>query len=294
MSLVLWPHRNLNGADVVAVSDDWRYLNQPIGEAVDWQPGLDVALSCTIEIDVPSATHVLGFDPTQSCLLVVEWSSSSTRLRESCRAFPVEERMAVEVTLPGKRIGGLVTVRRRLVSGRQTPCRDEFAPTRAGTLLWDDRREFRVEGSGPQFPVIAAPFAAMGLDPSAIWTVRMPRPTDVIDVEAFSEPAGEFVCLLVNSDHPLAPALLDPSNTAGEIVAMRREINCRVARGIVDLGSSVEFGHQDFETGTLGALINSVAQRLGGGSAVELNMLEIGVLDALIQAEFGTTGASTP
>jgi len=288
---MLLPHHNLIGAAQVVSASNWKIDSEPVGESVPWQPGLDLNLDSELWVDRRAAADILGFDPRGSTSAVVEWSSDSTRLRENCGRFEVDERIDLSIRLPGDRIGGRMTLRRRLVTTTTVDTDDPFAPSAPGALIWEDRVDFRVEGAGPQFPVITTSFEGAGLAGGAAWAVRVPVVSDLLDTSAFDEPASEHVCIRLNGDHPLA--LRIAAETPGDELAglAQSQIACDLARGLIPVATSPEFTLGAHAPGTLGALVTTVLRHIGVESAVELDRYDGEEVAALIQDRFLAWGA---
>lgn len=285
MTLLL-PHRNLNVEPTVIRVSEWQIEGKPVGDSVPWQPGLDLVLESDFYCDREAATSALGFDPYGSTSVVVEWISDSTRLRENCGRFPLSENVTISVTLPGDRIGGTLSLRRRLVTDDAVRSNDSFTPILPGSLLWEDRIDFRTEGGGPQFPVITTSFAGAGLPGNAAWAVRVPSPSTIIETDTFSEPASEHVCVRLNGDHPLATRLAANHNDDEVARLAVAQISCELARGLLGVALSEEFKVDDYLPGTLGALITTTLGLLGFGSVAEADRRDPEEIAAIVQDRF--------
>jgi hypothetical protein len=284
---MLLPHRNLTRSTGVIEVSKWLDEKSEVGEFIAWQPGMDIEVGCEIEIDLAEATRILGFDPTGTTGIAVEWMSDSTRLRESCGVTPlVNEHLSIRAILPGARIGGRVSLQRRLVTIVDLDGDEPFVPKQSGSLLWEDEVDFRVEGSGPQFPVITTSFTGSGLPRGAIWAIRVPEDASLLEESALDEPAAEHVCVRLNVDHPIAGRIAK-CQLDDEVTRLAfGQISCELARGLVSLASVEGFAIGSYLPGSLGDVVSTVLNVIGYTSSSEINSLDTEFFSALLQDRF--------
>ena len=282
---MLLPYRHLMNASSAIVASPWIAGGVVVGDAIDWHPGLDVELECTLSVDRVAAAAALGYDAVGSCVVVVDWTSDTTRLRESCGRYELLESTSVSVRLPGDRIGGRVRLRRRLVTKCDLPPSVDFVPTVVGSVLWEETVEFRVEGSGPQFPVLVTAFEGAGLASNAAWAVGVVAPAEMDDPGDFHEPAAEHVSVRLNSNHPIVDRLVnEPSSDLARLAI--GQISCDLARGVLELAQLLPVPPPEYADGSLGALILATLHHLGMESSLDIARPDSEELAAIIQDRY--------
>lgn len=282
---MLLPYRHLMSDPSAIVASPWTTGGAVVGDSIDWHPGLDVELQCTLSVDRAAAAEALGYDAMECCVVVVDWTSDTTRLRESCGRYELLESTSVIARLPGDRIGGRVRLRRRVVTRCDLPAGVDFAPTVVGSVLWEESIEFRVEGSGPQFPVLVTDFKGAGLAPGAAWAVGIVGPAEMDDPGDFHEPAAEHVSVRLNSTHPIVDRLVnDPSSDLARLAI--GQISCDLASGVLLLAPLLPVPPPDYADGSLGALLLATLHQLGMESALDAARPDSEELAAIIQDQY--------
>ncbi len=160
------PWRLLHGDDSAELS----------GSVDGWAPGNDIRLRRTIDVD-EAAVRMSSRTGTESeLLLTVSWYSLTSKaggvlLRCPCTGAS----HAIDVTLSGDRIGGIVVLKTTLTvkpSGDIVP----GAANRTGSTLWADEHQLNLDAEGDELPVYVHNFSdSPHFDPSASWHVEYIR-----------------------------------------------------------------------------------------------------------------------
>ncbi|MEV6695326.1 hypothetical protein AB0M35_28040 [Micromonospora sp. NPDC051196] len=250
----------------------------------DWDYFTDLAADWALHVDLPALLQDCGLSPAADLRWFLSWHSSATNRRGN--SVPVkladgDNQTSVEV--PGSEIGGRLHLEARLVLAvPDTGVLSPLAPDRPGAILWQDRRRFRLEGSGSRFPVVGTGFADSGLAEGrrALWYLSCATDLDATDTGS--------IRLHLNTDHSAISAMLNhPDAKQSRVLA--EILQHDLARQLIQTALRCEElqDSHDYGQGTLGELfLNLVRRYFPGRSLSDLrsqNGHDPGELEAVLQ-----------
>ena len=260
-------------ADVV-VGDGWIHDRGGLPEALppqltEWDPGQDIVLRRTLNVDAPRVRQMCGLGTGATILLSVSWRSAGSGQRGCAwrRALPTEGAAAcgIELRLLGAELGGSVDIVTRLLLDSPGVNASPLAPTRKGSVLWEERTTLLLEGIGSRFPMEVVDFVSMSFPPSAAWRLYWQRGN--LNAQAM----GCFR-LLINKRHKKMAAAATRAVPDAEARAIWSAVNTGVAREIITTAL-----HEDafvdeeatFDPGSVGEAARSLLARAFPGETAQ-------------------------
>ncbi len=218
----------------------------------DYQTVLNV--HCALHIDLQGVVEDCELGPQDTIGLVLRWRSTTTNVRGSSRSIEVaDDRPAVTAEIPGHNIGGRLVLDATLALLTTSATAGDLAPTRPGSILWNQPHTVVLEGDSDRFPVELKSFSLLGLQGGgAAWVLRW----DTTDLEWA---AGAALRLWLNSDHPAVKRYLGDPDT-DESRQLMSVLSWDISRQMIEHAlDSPEFTTLDWPEESLGA---SLATRL--------------------------------
>ncbi|MEX1656732.1 hypothetical protein ABZ960_26740 [Streptomyces pseudovenezuelae] len=167
--------------DVVA-AEPWRLVTEDgdvlMPEALpDWDYQMDLHLRRTVSVDLDRARSQSGLPSNAALTLAVVWTATGSNLSGPAeRARLVDSGTIIaefDIVLRGADLGGLLALDTALVLAERRPDARPSSPRRAGSVLWSDREELRLQGDAPQFPMAVIDFSLTSFPDEAAWHLQI-------------------------------------------------------------------------------------------------------------------------
>lgn len=207
-----WPYRRAEQSRVSV--GQWLLRSPtadvPIGAAIpDWDPTADMNVVRLARVDTTGFWADCGLATGTPLCVSAVWASTTTSLRgrgTSAIVRTPDARVDVPLglALRGAELGGTLRLSVTVTLGTALERRPIVA-FRAGTLLWEDVTEVRIEGGASRFPVEQLSFAVSGpqFPKGAAWRLDWEQRDDL------ELPVLGCIRLFLNQDHPSIRALVD-------------------------------------------------------------------------------------
>jgi hypothetical protein len=237
-------------------------------ELTHWDYQTVLELAAPISVDRQLVTRSCDLDAESGLAMLITAHSDHTRSEMPVAQVDVPMQdmfdLAIQLSLPGERLGGRLTLRSMLVVTEPRP-RSDLAPSKPGSIVWRTAHTTLLQGIGAQFPTDASDFnQSRRHDPKAGWALEV----DTTDLDARFMAAAR---LTMNSGHPVIELLLQGSRK-DEVAQLRRTLNWDVTRQLVLLAlrfDEVIYAEFDPEaTSVCGVLRNLLATVWPGDSPV--------------------------
>jgi hypothetical protein len=226
----------------------------------EWDYDTVLALARSLIVDGARARTFSGLPENAEIDLTVRWTSSSSLLRGRAWrvAVPPADRHEFHIgfELPGDELGGNLELHTLLTLRRTSGYGSAVAPSRPGSLLWQDRFSVLLQGDAALFPLAVVDFDQLPYPDRASWHLEIGE-----DLEAA---ALGSVLLLANERRQVVVSALesagDPSDADRRVLSFVRS---EVLRGLIEHA----LVHDDFTdevaypAGSLGALLRAVLRR---------------------------------
>lgn len=240
----------------------------PLPEALpDWDYQMNLRLRRKVHVDLDRARSEAGLPADTALTLATIWTSTGSNLRGPAYRLRVtgSDSGEIEITtqLRGSDLGGILILDTALVLSEARSSEGSFAPRRAGSVLWSDRRSLRLQGDAPQFPMAVIDFVRTSFPDDAAWHLQ-------IGGNLLGATMGSLL-LLVNEKNIVA-------TTAFQNAAKPRPVDKVVLSSVyADIARTMvehALRHDDFIDGatfpedTLGATLSSLFHQLFPGSSI--------------------------
>jgi hypothetical protein len=264
MSRQILPYR-VPREDVVQAAG-WRLVLEdgelPLPEALpDWDYQMDLHLRRTVTVELDEVRGQCGLPAQAALSLAAVWTATGSNLSGPARQVRLAgdgtARVDLDVRLRGADLGGLLSLDTVLVLAERRPEARASSPRRAGSVLWSDRIELRLQGDAPQFPMAVIDFSLTSFPVDAAWHLQITGDLD-------SATMGSLL-LLVNERNPVVTTAFQkasrPSQTDRLVLSV---VHADAARTMLEHGLSDEDFQDDanFPEGSLGATLLSLFQRI--------------------------------
>ncbi|OHV43330.1 hypothetical protein BCD48_28475 [Pseudofrankia sp. BMG5.36] len=223
----------------------------------EWDYFKDVAIHRTLEVDLPKVLAACRLPADARLEATISWHSSWTNLRGALPGIPITSRTTeLELKLPGKQLGGRLTLDTRVLLRRPGVSQHPLAPSRPGTTLWADSTVVDLGNDAQRFPVVAVDFAHAGIADGrgGAWALY------IEDTDLAASATGA-VRLYLNSAHPRIRQILDAVDPSGD-TELREIIFYDTARTLLAFAAEHEDLDDESEhsAGTLGDLLVGLAR----------------------------------
>ena len=221
----------------------------------DWHYLTDVTVEWSLEVDIEGLSKDCSLSSLAKIGALIAWRSGRTNLVGRGPVIVLADgQNSLEALLPGRELGGIVTVQVRVVLLETDDLAGDFAPRRPGSLLWHQDQRITLEGTGGRFPTLATDFSSAGLPAgeSALWYL------DIADSDLGAS-ASQALRLHLNTAHASIRGLLDDP-AAAMSAAMLRFLRYDTSRQLLQIA----LGHEEFDDrahydqGTLGDVLMAV------------------------------------
>ncbi|MGW5608866.1 hypothetical protein ACWEWI_22705 [Streptomyces sp. NPDC003753] len=163
-------------------AEPWRLVVED-GEVVlpealpDWDYQMDLHVRRSVRVDVDRTRQQSGLPADASLMLSTVWTATGSNLSGPAQHLPLAEAGTViaefDVRLRGSDLGGLLLLDTALVLAERRNDTRPSSPRRAGSVLWSDRAELRLQGDAPQFPMAVIDFARTSFPDDAAWHLQI-------------------------------------------------------------------------------------------------------------------------
>lgn len=240
----------------------------PLPEALpDWDYQMNLHMRRTIRVDVDRARSQSGLPADAALLISAVWSSTGSNLSGPAQHVRLAEAGTVtadfDVLLPGADLGGLLLLDTALVLAVRRSDARASSPRRAGSVLWSDRAELRLQGDAPQFPMAVIDFSRTSFPDDAAWHLQISGGMDHATMGA--------LLLLVNERNTVtATAFQNAARPRPVDRVVLSAVYADAARILVEHAlNHDEFTEQaDFSDGSLGATLLNLFDQLFPGQSI--------------------------
>ncbi|MFD0398419.1 hypothetical protein ACFVHI_10115 [Kitasatospora sp. NPDC127121] len=232
MSRQVFPYRRPQNDEVSA--DGWSVRLDGEGRGPlpsfipDWDYQYDLHLEREVRIDVDAVRRSTGLPVEAELTLVVVWSSSGSGLRVRAHrvTLPAVGATVVPVsfTVHGRESGGVLVLDTQLVLTSRVNTMSLWTAGRAGSILWRDEAQVRLQGDDSQFPMSVVDFKLAGYPDDAPWLLS-------IGPDPRAAAMGAMV-LLVNSG---TPSVLEAMKRADQPTPADRPVHSALRADVVRL-----------------------------------------------------------
>ncbi|MFI8235798.1 hypothetical protein ACIF83_00805 [Streptomyces sp. NPDC085866] len=143
----------------------------------DWDYQMDLRLRRNVRIDVDRARRQSGLPADAPLVASTVWTATGSNLSGPGQHLRLAEAGTVtaefDVLLRGADLGGLLLLDTALVLAERRSDARPSSPRRAGSVLWSDRAELRLQGDAPQFPMAVIDFARTSFPDDAAWHLQI-------------------------------------------------------------------------------------------------------------------------
>ncbi|MGV9403765.1 hypothetical protein [Streptomyces sp. NPDC003667] len=242
--------------------------DMPLPEALpDWDYQMNLHMRRTIRVDVDRARSQSGLPADAALLISAVWSSTGSNLSGPAQHVRLAEAGTVtadfDVLLPGADLGGLLLLDTALVLAVRRSDARASSPRRAGSVLWSDRAELRLQGDAPQFPMAVIDFSRTSFPDDAAWHLQISGGMDHATMGA--------LLLLVNERNTVtATAFQNAARPRPVDRVVLSAVYADAARILVEHAlNHDEFTEQaDFSDGSLGATLLNLFDQLFPGQSI--------------------------
>ncbi|MFJ8779994.1 hypothetical protein [Streptomyces sp. NPDC102476] len=250
----------------VVTAEPWLLVTEdgevPMPEALpDWDYQMDLHLRRTVSVDLDRARSQSGLATDAALTLAVVWTATGSNLSGPAEHARLDDNGTIiaefDIVLRGADLGGLLALDTALVLAERRPDGRPSSPRRAGSVLWSDREELRLQGDAPQFPMAVIDFSLTSFPDEAAWHLQISGGLE-------SATMGSLL-LLVNERNTVTA-------TAFENAGKPRPIDRVVLSAVYADAARIMIEHAlanddftedgDFPEGSLGATMVSLFDRL--------------------------------
>ncbi|MFB8175163.1 hypothetical protein ACFC8N_03670 [Streptomyces sp. NPDC055966] len=256
----------------VVTAEQWRLVVEDgevaLPEALpDWDYHMDLHVRRRVRIDVDRARRQSGLPEDASLLVSAVWTATGSNLSGPAQHSRLTGDGTVstefDVLLRGTDLGGLLLLDTALVLAERRSDARSSAPRRAGSVLWSDRAELRLQGDAPQFPMAVIDFALTSFPDDAAWHLQITGGLEHATMGA--------LLLLVNERNTVtATAFQNAAKPRPVDRIVLSAVYADAARTMIEHAlANDEFAEDaDFPDGSLGATLLSLFDQLFPGQLI--------------------------
>jgi hypothetical protein len=248
----------------------------------DWHYLTDITITWSLDTDLEGLAKDCGLTTQARVGALLAWRSERTNLRGSGIVISVADgRNELEALLPGRELGGTITIEARVVLLETDAQAGHLAPRRPGSLLWRAEHRIAVEGSGRRFPTVAVDFASAGLPggTDAMWYL------EIADSDLMAS-ATQALRLYLNTANASIRSMLDnPAiNTSRDLIRFARYDNLRQLLQVALRDQEFD-DRADYGRGTLGDVLITLIRVHFPGRNIDQLRGDHGIRPAELDAE---------
>jgi hypothetical protein len=200
------------------------------GSIDGWDPGTDISLQRSIQIDMARLWQETGLDDQSVVTIAVSWTSSTTGMTDTARPIKLSARVEnIEATMAGARLGGTVRVRTTLTVAHAVGDRKLGVAWHPGSVIAEDEQRVALEGTLSMFPVHDLDFSHTRLPVDASWHLETSEDTTAPFM-------GSFRLLLNRRDSELMAAVARGSKDKRQ-QALCEELEAGVAMELLEIAA---------------------------------------------------------
>lgn len=258
--------------DNVVDAQPWLLVTEdgdlPLPEALPhWDYQMDLQLRRTAQVDPGRARSEAALPDGVALTLSAVWTATGSSQRGPAAAVRIEghrpTQVQFEIRLSGSDLGGVLFLDTALVLAEASDDGRPFAPRRAGSVLWSDRRSVRLQGDAPQFPMAVVDFTKTSFPDGAAWHLQIGNSLDAATMGS--------LLLLINEKNGLTSAAFA---NAAKPRAVDRVVLAAVYTDAARVMIEHALRHDEFNDeasfpdDTLGATLMSLFYQLFPGSSI--------------------------
>lgn len=240
----------------------------PLPEALpDWDYQMNLGLRRSVEVDLDAIRKQTGLPNGTALSLAVIWKSTGSNLSGPARQVRLTESgtttVELDVLLRGADLGGLLLLDTVLVLAERRPDARPSSPRRAGSVLWSDRAELRLQGDAPQFPMAIIDFSRTSFPDHAAWHLQ-------ITGDLSSATMGALLLLVNEQNTVTATAFKNAAHPGPVDRVVLSAVHTDAARVMLEHALADEdfYDEADFPDNSLGATMLSLFDRLFPGQSI--------------------------
>lgn len=233
----------------------------------DWDYHTDLRVRRHIRIDVDQARRQSGLPEDAPLLISVVWTATGSNLSGPAQHMRLTGAGTVttefDVLLHGSDLGGLLLLDTALLLADRRNDARPSSPRRAGSVLWSDRSELRLQGDAPQFPMAVIDFARTSFPDDAAWHLQISGGMEHATMGA--------LLLLVNERNAVtATAFQNAARPRPVDRIVLSAVYADAARTMIEHAlTDDDFGEDaDYPDGSLGATLLSLFDQLFPGQSI--------------------------
>ncbi|WP_428954444.1 hypothetical protein [Streptomyces sp. cg35] len=234
----------------------------PLPKAIDdWDYQMDLHLRRRVQVDQARTRARAGLPEDTELMLSAVWTATGSNLRgpgHLARLTGSEPAtIDLEVRLRGSDLGGVLILDTALVLAERRDDARPAAPRRAGSVLWNDATELRLQGDAPQFPMAVIDFSHTSFPNGAAWHIQIAGELD-------SAAMGSLLLLINERNTATAEAFQNAARPRPVDRMVLSAVYADVARTMMEHALSHEdfVDESDYPEDSLGATLLSLFHRL--------------------------------
>ncbi|GEM_PF-5218737 len=245
------------------------------GDENHWDYDISIHCESSISIENPeSLREYCGLSKDSVLGLFAEWTTSLTnhargrgpevRLKLD-GSSPIEKK--IELTIPGKRAGGTISIERFLVLLEPSGASAQ-EPSIPGSILWKDSTDKELEGRGSRLPVTVVKFSNFPerfSNPKATWEIHTAP-------DALHRPPSTGLRIFLNEDHERLVDLVTSDSDSYEAVVATEMLKLDVGRQLLTRALRDDLfcdsNYDGYDEGSLGSSLRMRASNLFPNSSL--------------------------
>ncbi|MGB3286384.1 hypothetical protein [Mycolicibacter algericus] len=252
-------------AEDVVEMQPWLLLDggesNPLTSPVDyWVSGTDLELSRGLVADLTQLREQCRLSADTPLGLTVSWRSDASKIQRCLMSRPLEEsRNEIQVTLPGRQIGGTVQISTTIVLLTDVEVPAVGAPHRRGSVLARDVVSVTLEGEGSMFPMAVVDFTRRTYDDDASWFV-----------ETSTDPGANFSSafqVMINERDAALIKAIEAEKPTREQQALIDELGSGVMQVVLELAYALkangELDRDAYGDGSVGQVLQGLIEQTG-------------------------------
>ncbi len=228
----------------------------------EWDSATDVRLKRCLKFDLNGIWHSCNLLPSDTLILVAEWTSDGTSLRgisdKKYLSLSQVNDFEIEVQIPGSELSQSLVLKTRLIFFPSNQGqRKKLSPHLPGSILWEDLYKVTLEGEGSRFPMETINFERLnGVPLNANWHLSWMPYEPELQLSA-------NVRLYLNSNSEDVIKALTESKPTEKHLAIRKiifwDVGRRLVKGMLD---NKDFNGRDnfYPLGSLGFAVTTMLE----------------------------------
>lgn len=225
----------------------------------DWDYHTNLSLTRSVSIDMDKVRSTTGLLAGSTLAMSIVWSASGSNIRAPGYRSIVGgvgiQEVDISLNLKGGDLGGVVSLETILTLATSPGSGPSYAPKRAGSLLWSDTYNVRLQGDAPQFPIAIVDFSNTAYPQDAGWYIEIGENMD-------SATLGSLLLLVNESNEPVARAFGNAGDPDQTDLAIISAAYADVAKSLIEHAlCDDEFDlDSEYPDGSIGEMLQSLLQ----------------------------------